>query len=74
MLVLQAAAIGQGIALSDTVLAKPEIDSGRLVCPFSEKIESKLSYYLVCKESQADKSKIQVFRDWMLTQVEQTHE
>ena len=29
MLVLQAAAIGQGIALSDTVLAKPEIDSGK---------------------------------------------
>lgn len=72
MLVLQAAAIGQGIALSDTVLAKPEIDSGRLVCPFAEKIESKLSYYLVCRESQADKSKIQVFRDWMLSQVDES--
>nr|WP_136249598.1 transcriptional regulator GcvA [Ningiella ruwaisensis] len=72
MLVLQAAAIGQGIALSDTVLAKPDIDSGRLICPFSEKIESKLSYYLVCRESQADNSKIQAFREWMLAQVEQT--
>lgn len=69
MLVLQAACIGQGIALSDTVLAKPEIDSGRLVCPFDERIESKLSHYLVCKENQAEQSKIKVFSEWMLSQV-----
>lgn len=69
MLVLQSACIGQGIALSDTVLAKPEIDSGRLVCPFDERVESKLSYYIVCKESQAEQSKIKVFSEWMLGQV-----
>lgn len=69
MLVLQSACIGQGIALSDTVLAKPEIDSGRLVCPFDERVESKLSYYIVCKESQAEQSKIKVFSEWMLAQV-----
>jgi LysR family glycine cleavage system transcriptional activator len=68
MLVLQAACIGQGVALSDTVLAKPEIESGRLICPFNEKIESKLSHYLVCKESQAEQSKIKVFSEWMLSQ------
>jgi LysR family glycine cleavage system transcriptional activator len=69
MLVLQSACIGQGIALSDTVLAKPEIDSGRLVCPFDERVESKLSYYIVCKESQTEQSKIKVFSEWMLAQV-----
>jgi LysR family glycine cleavage system transcriptional activator len=69
MMVLQAACIGQGIALSDVVLAKPEIESGRLICPFDEKIESKLSHYLVCKESQAEQSKIKVFSEWMLAQV-----
>ncbi|GAB54858.1 LysR family transcriptional regulator, glycine cleavage system transcriptional activator [Glaciecola punicea ACAM 611] len=68
MLVLQAACIGQGVALSDTVLAKPEIESGRLICPFNEKIESKLSHYLVCKESQVEQSKIKVFSEWMLSQ------
>ncbi len=71
MLVLQAACNGQGIALSDTVLAKPEIDSGRLVCPFSEKIESKNSHYLVCKESQAETNKIKIFSEWMLEKVAQ---
>lgn len=69
MLVLQAACNGQGIALSDTVLAKPEIESGRLICPFNEKIESKFSHYLVCKESKAEQQKIKVFSDWMLSQV-----
>jgi LysR family glycine cleavage system transcriptional activator len=69
MLVLQSACMGQGIALSDTVLAKPEIDSGRLICPFDEKIESKLSYYLVCKESQAEQSKIKIFSEWMWAQI-----
>jgi len=69
MLVLQAACLGQGVALSDTVLAKPDIDSGRLICPFDEMIESKLSHYLVCRESQAEQSKIKVFSDWMLEQV-----
>ena len=74
MLILQAASIGQGIALSDTVLAKPDIDSGRLICPFEERIESKESFYLVCRESQADKSKIKVFTDWMFSQVESAGE
>jgi LysR family glycine cleavage system transcriptional activator len=69
MLVLQSACIGQGVALSDTVLAKPEIESGRLICPFEEKIESSRSYYLVCKASQAQQSKIKVFSDWILEQV-----
>lgn len=70
MLVLQAAALGQGIALSNTLLAKPEIDSGRLICPFEESIESKDAFYLVCHPGQAEVSKIQVFTDWMLEQVE----
>lgn len=69
MLVLQAACIGQGVALSDTFLAKPDIDSGRLICPFAEKVESTMSYYLVCKEQQAEQGKIKVFSEWMLAQV-----
>jgi LysR family glycine cleavage system transcriptional activator len=73
MLVLQAAAIGQGIALSNVLLAKPEIDSGRLICPFEESIESKDAFYLVCHLGQAEVSKIQVFTDWMLQQVEVQH-
>jgi LysR family glycine cleavage system transcriptional activator len=70
MLVLQAAALGQGIALSTTVLAKADVDAGRLICPFEEKIESKEAYYLVCHQAQSDNPKIQMFRDWMLSQID----
>ena len=70
MLVLQAATLGQGIALSNTVLAKPEIEAGRLICPFDESIESKDAFYLVCHEGQSEVTKIQIFTEWMLMQVE----
>ncbi len=71
MLVLQAAALGQGIALGHSVLARPEIESGRLVCPFDEKLVSKNSYYVVCPQSQAELGKIAAFREWLLAQVKE---
>lgn len=70
MMVLQAAALGQGIALGNTILAKPEIDAGRLVIPFAERIESKDSFYLVCEEKQTELGKIAAFRHWMLSEVD----
>ncbi|GAB3022927.1 transcriptional regulator GcvA [Bowmanella dokdonensis] len=69
MLVLQAAALGQGIALGHSVLARAEIQSGRLICPFEERLITRNAYYLVCHESQAELGKIATFRDWVLTQV-----
>ncbi|WP_158969959.1 transcriptional regulator GcvA [Paraglaciecola sp. L3A3] len=70
MLVQQAAALGQGIALGHSVLTRGEIEAGRLICPFEEKLITKDAYYLVCHQSQADLGKITAFRDWLLTEVE----
>ena len=69
MLVLQAAVLGQGIALGHSVLARPEIDAGRLVCPFEEKLVTKNAYYFVCHQSQRELGKIAAFRSWLLSQV-----
>lgn len=69
ILVLQAAALGQGIALVDSALARPEIAMGRLICPFEERIVTQKSYFLVCRESHAELGKIQAFKDWLLEQV-----
>lgn len=69
-MVLQAAIHGQGIALGHNVLAKPELDAGRLVCPFNEVLVSNKCHYLVYEESQAELGKIAAFRDWMLDLVE----
>jgi len=65
-MVLQAAVHGQGVALGNNVLAKPEMDAGRLVCPFDEVLVTKNAFYVVCHEQQADTGRIATFRDWML--------
>ncbi|SHH36025.1 transcriptional regulator GcvA [Ferrimonas marina] len=65
-LVLQAAIHGQGIALGSSVLARPEVEAGRLVCPFDKVLLNKNAYYLVCHQSQEDLGKIQAFRDWLI--------
>lgn len=68
-MVLQAAIHGQGVALAHSVLATPDIDSGRLVCPFKEVLVSKNSYYIVCREQQLEMGKIAAFREWVLQTV-----
>ena len=68
-MVLQAAIHGQGIALANSVLAKPDIDAGRLVCPFNDVLVSKNAYYIVSREHQTDLGKIAAFREWMLDTV-----
>ena len=73
-MVLQAAIHGQGIALAHSMLARPELDAGRLISPFNLPLVSKNAYYLVCRESQADLGKITVFRDWVLSLVEMEKE
>ncbi|WP_286262481.1 transcriptional regulator GcvA [Thalassotalea atypica] len=73
-MVLQAAIHGQGVALAHSVLAKPDITSGRLVCPFNEVLVSKNAYYIVCREQQSDLGKIAAFRDWVMDTVENEQE
>ncbi|MFC3095938.1 transcriptional regulator GcvA [Alteromonas sediminis] len=71
MMVLQAAALGQGIALGNTVLARPELEAGRLVVPFAERLESKEAYYMVCDPQHMDLGKITTFKQWMQSQVQE---
>ncbi|ABZ77621.1 transcriptional regulator, LysR family [Shewanella halifaxensis HAW-EB4] len=70
-LVLQAAAHGQGVALGYSVLARPDIKAGRLVCPFPEVLVSKNAYYLVCQQNHAEIGKVAAFREWMLDMFEE---
>jgi LysR family glycine cleavage system transcriptional activator len=68
-MVVQAAVHGQGVALAHSFLAKPDIDSGRLVRLFDEVLVSKSAYYIVCRERQVDLGKIAAFREWVLDTV-----
>jgi LysR family glycine cleavage system transcriptional activator len=65
-MVLQAAIHGQGVALAHNVLARPDINSGRLIVPFNHVLISKDAYYLVCRDNQTDLGKIAAFRQWMI--------
>ncbi|MBI6548917.1 transcriptional regulator GcvA [Xenorhabdus lircayensis] len=67
-MVIQAAVHGQGVALTNNVMAQNEIDAGRLVCPFNDVLVSKNAFYLVCHDNQAELGKIAAFRKWVLTQ------
>jgi LysR family glycine cleavage system transcriptional activator len=68
-MVVQAALYGQGVALAYSALAQPDIDSGRLICPFNDVLVSKNSYFVVCRETQKDIGKIESFRLWLLDMV-----
>jgi len=73
-LVLQAAIYGQGVALGYSVFARPEIEAGRLVCPFEEYLLSKDAYYIVCEDNHSELGKIKAFREWMLALFKQEEE
>ncbi len=73
-MILQAAIHGQGIALAHNIIAKQDIDAGRLICPFSEVLVNKSAFYVVCRENQADVGKIAAFRQWILETVESEQE
>ncbi|MDP5254188.1 MULTISPECIES: transcriptional regulator GcvA [unclassified Vibrio] len=73
-MVLQAAALGQGIALANSVLAKTDLSSGRLIAPFDEVLFTDNAFYLVCHENQAEMPRIATFRDWMITTTQREQE
>jgi len=73
-LALKAAVHGQGVVLANSVLAKPEIESGHLVQVFPEALPTKDAFYMVCRETQADTGKVARFRDWLLEEVRRDEE
>ncbi|TRX57077.1 transcriptional regulator GcvA [Thalassomonas sp. M1454] len=68
-IVLQAAVHGQGVALVNNILAKPEIDAGRLIAPFNKVLVNQDGFYLVCRDNQLDMARIAPFRNWVLETV-----
>ncbi len=60
---------GHGVSLVSLIAAERYVRDGRLVVPYAHKIKNK-SYYLVCPHSQAQKSKVKAFQDWLLDQAD----
>lgn len=70
-MVLQAAVLGQGIALGHSLLARPEIKAGRLVCPLPQVLLSNNAYYLAMAEGHDSLGKVAAFRDWIISVMRQ---
>jgi LysR family transcriptional regulator, glycine cleavage system transcriptional activator len=67
-----AAMAGQGVALVNPAFFQAEIQSGRLVQPFSLVVEAQRSYWLVYPRAKRRLTKIKAFRDWVLAEAAST--
>ena len=67
---VKAAALGEGIALGWRHLVEDHLASGQLVTPLQETYRSGHAVYLVMPAQRPAKRGTEVFRDWLLAQVE----
>jgi LysR family glycine cleavage system transcriptional activator len=67
-LLLQAAADGQGIALGSLLLAADDLAAGRLIIAWDRRLKSKLSYFLVCSDTNLARPTIRTFHDWLISE------
>ena len=68
-LVLEAAALGRGVALAKATLADADIKAGRLVRLFSTEVPVNFAYYIVAPKAKLNLPKVSFFRDWLHAQV-----
>jgi LysR family glycine cleavage system transcriptional activator len=64
---IQAAVAGQGSALLSLVLAKDEIDAGRLVQPFGPELPG-LSYHVIALRRRAGDKHVSAAREWLIAE------
>ncbi|MGV6827628.1 MAG: transcriptional regulator GcvA, partial [bacterium] len=67
-LMIQAAIEGQGVAMARRLLAEDDLESGRLVKPFTLSLPSDFAYYIVYPPRASGQFKVQAFRDWILSE------
>lgn len=69
-LMLQAAAAGQGLCLARQSIVHDDLESGRLVRPFSAYVESPFVYHFVCRKEKLGTPSIAAFKSWIERQIE----
>jgi LysR family glycine cleavage system transcriptional activator len=69
ILLIRAAASGQGVALATEALVEPELAAGTLVRLLEAAWPQEHAYWLVCPESVVNQPRIRAFRDWLLSEI-----
>jgi LysR family glycine cleavage system transcriptional activator len=67
-LVIEAAILGRGVALTKSALAAGDIEAGRLVRPFSTVLPVDFAYYFVAPKAKLNLPKVAFFREWLRKQ------
>jgi LysR family transcriptional regulator, glycine cleavage system transcriptional activator len=68
MLLLRAAISGQGVALVNEALARPELTAGTVMRAIDLTLVQDCAYWLVCPQAEADEPKIAAFRAWVVAE------
>jgi LysR family transcriptional regulator, glycine cleavage system transcriptional activator len=67
--VLEAAALGRGVALAKATIAAADLAAGRVVRLFEMSVPLAFAYYLVYPETAIRSARVAAFRQWLLEQV-----
>jgi LysR family glycine cleavage system transcriptional activator len=67
-LVIEAAILGRGVALTKSALAAGDIEAGRLVRPFSTVLPVDFAEYFVAPKAKLNLPKVAFFREWLRKQ------
>jgi len=67
-IMLDAAETGQGVALGQTALVADDLIRGRLIKPFSLKLNAQFSYYVVTPINGKDRPNVNAFKAWLLNE------
>jgi LysR family glycine cleavage system transcriptional activator len=70
-MVIEAASSGYGICVLPLVLVAKELQSGRLLIAHPHRARTESAYYLVTPLKKADIPKINLFRNWLISEVSQ---
>ncbi|MBO6824927.1 MAG: LysR family transcriptional regulator [Sneathiella sp.] len=68
---IDAALLGLGVALGDTLTASNLLSKGDLVMPFDLAVPSTGAFYLACRNEMRTTSIVSVFIDWLFAMLEQ---
>lgn len=70
MLALEAAGEGVGIVCTSPELARPQLESKRLVAPFELRMPLPYAYHLIATEEALARAPVSAFASWLRSQVE----
>lgn len=70
-LALEAAASGQGVALTPGILVAADLASGRLMRPFPIALPDPYAFWLLSRETAANRARIRAFTRWIRSEIAQ---